>query len=99
MLLLCILVNTLCAQTSRLNFASFLFVICVMYVCELDAVASIPIVRNNSEMDQSSYGMPGFSHMTVAGSLMHGFKEVHNSHHLFIILAFLLILVRMLLRS
>ncbi|XP_010522684.1 PREDICTED: auxin-binding protein 1 [Tarenaya hassleriana] len=37
---------------------------------------AVPIVRNISELPQDSYGIPGLSHMTVAGSVMHGMKEV-----------------------
>nr|BAC56117.1 putative auxin binding protein 1 alpha [Chamaemelum nobile] len=36
----------------------------------------LPIVRDISKLPQDSYGIPGLSHMTVAGSLMHGMKEV-----------------------
>ncbi|KAL6527632.1 actin binding protein [Orobanche minor] len=36
----------------------------------------VPIVRNISETDQDNYGRPGLSHITIAGSIMHGFKEV-----------------------
>ncbi|CAI9107930.1 OLC1v1007413C1 [Oldenlandia corymbosa var. corymbosa] len=34
-----------------------------------------PLVRNISEIPQYSYGRPGLSDMTVAGSLLHGLKE------------------------
>ncbi|KAG6415355.1 hypothetical protein SASPL_122766 [Salvia splendens] len=40
----------------------------------------LPIVRNISEMAEDSYGLPGFSHITIAGSIMHGFKEVEVWH-------------------
>ncbi|GAA0161025.1 hypothetical protein LIER_17442 [Lithospermum erythrorhizon] len=36
----------------------------------------VPIVRNIRELPQNDYGRPGLSHTTVAGSLVHGFKEV-----------------------
>ncbi|GJX26913.1 putative auxin binding protein 1 alpha [Tanacetum coccineum] len=36
----------------------------------------LPIVRDISKLPQDSYGISGLSHMTVAGSLMHGMKEV-----------------------
>ncbi|XP_051132244.1 auxin-binding protein T85-like [Andrographis paniculata] len=36
----------------------------------------VPIVRNISEMVQDSYGRPGLSHISIASSVMHGFKEV-----------------------
>ena len=38
----------------------------------------LPIVRNMSEMAEDSYGLPGLSHITIAGSIMHGFKEVSH---------------------
>lgn len=31
-------------------------------------------------MEQNSYGVPGLSHITIAGSIMHGFKEVEIWH-------------------
>ena len=43
-----------------------------------------PLVRNINELPQDNYGRPGLSHITVAGTLMHGLKEVTNSttnHH------------------
>lgn len=33
-------------------------------------------MRDISELHQDNYGRPGLSHITVAGSLMHGLKEV-----------------------
>lgn len=36
----------------------------------------LPLVRDISELHQDNYGRPGLSHITVAGSLMHGLKEV-----------------------
>ena len=36
----------------------------------------LPIVRNISELPQDNYGRSGLSHMTVAGSVLHGMKEV-----------------------
>lgn len=36
----------------------------------------LPIVRNISDLPQDNYGRPGLSHMTVAGSVLHGMKEV-----------------------
>ncbi|CAF1702675.1 unnamed protein product [Brassica oleracea var. botrytis] len=41
--------------------------------CPIDG---LPIVRNISELPQDSYGIPGLTHMTVAGSVLHGMKEV-----------------------
>ncbi|CAI9778515.1 unnamed protein product [Fraxinus pennsylvanica] len=36
----------------------------------------VQTVRNISELAQDNYGRPGLSHTTIAGSLLHGFKEV-----------------------
>lgn len=36
-------------------------------------------MRDISELHQDNYGRPGLSHITVAGSLMHGLKEVKNA--------------------
>ncbi|XP_026460587.1 auxin-binding protein T85-like isoform X1 [Papaver somniferum] len=36
----------------------------------------IPLVRNISELPPSDYGRGGLSHITVAGSVLHGMKEV-----------------------
>ncbi|XP_042067597.1 auxin-binding protein T85-like [Salvia splendens] len=44
------------------------------------ATDGLPIVRNISEMGEDSYGLPGLSHITVAGSIMHGFKEIEVWH-------------------
>jgi hypothetical protein len=33
-------------------------------------------VRNLTERGQDSYGRPGLSHMTIAGAVHHGMKEV-----------------------
>ncbi|GFP97872.1 auxin-binding protein t92 [Phtheirospermum japonicum] len=43
--------------------------------CATDEIA---IVRNISEIEQDSYGIPGLSHITVAGAVMHGFKEIET---------------------
>ncbi|XP_047939512.1 auxin-binding protein T85 [Salvia hispanica] len=40
------------------------------------AVNGFPIVRNISEIPQYNYGRHGLSHITVAGSALHGFKEI-----------------------
>ncbi|PIN26069.1 hypothetical protein CDL12_01174 [Handroanthus impetiginosus] len=40
------------------------------------ATDGVPIVRNISAIEEDSYGVPGLSHITIAGSVMHGFKEV-----------------------
>ena len=41
-----------------------------------DNRAEIPVVRNLTELGQDSYGRPGLSHMTIAGAVHHGMKEV-----------------------
>ncbi|KAL6505095.1 actin binding protein [Orobanche gracilis] len=43
--------------------------------CAIDT-DGVAIVRNVSEIEQDSYGIPGLSHMTIAGAVMHGFKEI-----------------------
>ncbi|KAL3827901.1 hypothetical protein ACJIZ3_016703 [Penstemon smallii] len=40
------------------------------------ATNGLPVVRNISEIAQDNYGRPGLSHSTIAGSVIHGFKEV-----------------------
>ncbi|MED6198820.1 actin binding protein [Stylosanthes scabra] len=40
------------------------------------SITGLPLVRNISEIHQDNYGLPGLSHITVIGSLMHGMKEV-----------------------
>ncbi|KAI4349565.1 hypothetical protein L6164_010140 [Bauhinia variegata] len=40
------------------------------------SITGLPIVRNISELPQDNYGRPGLSHITVAGSVLHGMKEV-----------------------
>lgn len=35
-------------------------------------------MKDISKMHQSNYGREGFSHITVAGALAHGMKEVRN---------------------
>lgn len=40
----------------------------------------LPLVRNISELPQDNYGRGGLSHITVAGSLLHGLKEVWRVH-------------------
>ncbi|KAK6164726.1 hypothetical protein DH2020_001590 [Rehmannia glutinosa] len=56
----------------------FLTVLLFSAVAEASDCATdgVPIVRNISEIEQDSYGIPGLSHVTVAGSVMHGFKEI-----------------------
>uniref|UniRef100_A0A803MX48 Uncharacterized protein n=1 Tax=Chenopodium quinoa TaxID=63459 RepID=A0A803MX48_CHEQI len=39
------------------------------------SINGFPLVRNISELPQSNYGREGLSHITLAGSLIHGLKE------------------------
>ncbi|KAH6808425.1 endoplasmic reticulum auxin binding protein 1 [Perilla frutescens var. frutescens] len=57
---------------------SFLIALWFSATVESSQCASngVPIVRNISEIHQENYGRQGLSHITVAGSVMHGFKEV-----------------------
>uniref|UniRef100_A0A803NR90 Auxin-binding protein 1 n=1 Tax=Cannabis sativa TaxID=3483 RepID=A0A803NR90_CANSA len=41
------------------------------------------LVRNISELEQDNYGRAGLSHITIAGSVMHGMKEVEVWHQTF----------------
>ena len=36
------------------------------------------VVKDINQMHQSSYGLEGLSHITVAGALAHGMKEVRD---------------------
>ncbi|KAK7282846.1 hypothetical protein RIF29_11931 [Crotalaria pallida] len=40
------------------------------------SVIGLPLVRNIIEIPQDNYGRGGLSHITVAGSMLHGMKEV-----------------------
>ncbi|KAF3436347.1 hypothetical protein FNV43_RR23439 [Rhamnella rubrinervis] len=40
------------------------------------SVKGLPLVRNISELPQDNYGREGLSHITVAGSVLHGMNEV-----------------------
>lgn len=40
------------------------------------SIKGLPLVRNISELPQDNYGRGGLSHITVAGSVLHGMKEV-----------------------
>ena len=44
--------------------------------CEFSFNAGVPLVRNIGELPQDNYGRPGLSHITIAGSVLHGMKEV-----------------------
>lgn len=47
-----------------------------MFIFGVNVDAEFPVVRNISELPQNSYGRGGLAHTTVAGSLLHGLKEV-----------------------
>nr|XP_043611081.1 auxin-binding protein T85-like [Erigeron canadensis] len=40
------------------------------------SINGLPLVRDISESRQDNFGIPGLSHITIAGSVMHGLKEV-----------------------
>ncbi|KAF2314912.1 hypothetical protein GH714_037155 [Hevea brasiliensis] len=40
------------------------------------SIKGLPLVRNISELPQDDHGIRGLSHITVAGSVLHGMKEV-----------------------
>ncbi|KNA15405.1 hypothetical protein SOVF_096500 isoform B [Spinacia oleracea] len=40
------------------------------------SINGFPLVRNISALPQSNYGREGLSHITLAGSLIHGMKEI-----------------------
>ncbi|KAK9756090.1 hypothetical protein RND81_01G072500 [Saponaria officinalis] len=40
------------------------------------SINGFPLVRNVSELPQSNYGRNGLSHITLAGSLINGLKEI-----------------------
>ncbi|XP_065861201.1 auxin-binding protein T85 [Euphorbia lathyris] len=59
---------------------TFLFLILLVFsgttVASKCSIQGIPLVRNISELPQDDYGRGGFSHITLAGSVLHGMKEV-----------------------
>ncbi|KAL4367718.1 hypothetical protein GQ457_05G002580 [Hibiscus cannabinus] len=58
----------------------FLFLNLLPFFQTLEAshcsINGLPLVRNVAELQQDNYGRGGLSHITVAGSLLHGLKEV-----------------------
>ncbi|KAI4304512.1 hypothetical protein MLD38_040008 [Melastoma candidum] len=64
---------------ATLNDFSVVFLLLVLST-SVDAsgcsIKGFPLVRNISELPQDDYGRKGLSHITVAGSLFHGLKEV-----------------------
>lgn len=63
------------------------FVSCL--IIRINKYAGLPLVRNISEIPQGNYGRAGLSHITVAGSIVHGMKEVSNLIFFSIFLPFL----------
>lgn len=53
-----------------------IFILNNIFFCCWVFDAGLPLVRNISEVPQDNYGRGGLSHITVAGSLLHGLKEV-----------------------
>lgn len=62
--------------TLLLSFISFSSIVFASSSSSCSSIAGLPLVRNISEIPQDSYGRPGLSHVTVAGSILHGMKEV-----------------------
>ncbi|XP_004496067.1 auxin-binding protein T85 [Cicer arietinum] len=54
----------------------FILISIVLASSPLPFTTGLPLVRNISEIPQDNYGRPGLSHMTVAGSILHGMKEI-----------------------
>ncbi|XP_055829259.1 auxin-binding protein T85 [Solanum dulcamara] len=40
------------------------------------SINGLPLVKNISELPQHNYGKSGLSHSTIAGSVLHGMKEI-----------------------
>ncbi|KAH0660873.1 hypothetical protein KY289_029621 [Solanum tuberosum] len=61
-----ILVSLLCFATAEAS------------PCSVNGKSShrLPIVKNISELPQHNYGRSGLSHTTIAGSVLHGMKEI-----------------------
>lgn len=64
---------------------SWLIFLCLSFILlsvniEADAshcsIKGFPLVRNISELPQDNYGREGLAHITVAGSILHGMKEI-----------------------
>ncbi|PWA64242.1 auxin binding protein 1 alpha [Artemisia annua] len=64
------------AELTILVFLLAFFALITVFTAAQCSTNGLPIVRDISKLPQDSYGIPGLSHMTVAGSLMHGMKEV-----------------------
>ncbi|KAG9457471.1 hypothetical protein H6P81_001979 [Aristolochia fimbriata] len=59
-----------------------IFLLVISFICWTTALASIcstnglPLVRNINDLPQSDFGRAGLSHITVAGAVLHGMKEI-----------------------
>ncbi|WCJ21476.1 Auxin-binding protein T85 [Euphorbia peplus] len=53
-----------------------LFLFSATAIASKCSIQGIPLVRNISELPEDSYGRGGFSHVTLAGSVLHGMKEL-----------------------
>ncbi|KAG8653840.1 hypothetical protein MANES_05G072000v8 [Manihot esculenta] len=64
----------------QLHFFHFLFLILLTFSATPNAsqcsIKGLPLVRNISQLPQDNYGIQGLSHITVAGAVLHGMKEV-----------------------
>ncbi|KAL5561622.1 hypothetical protein UlMin_031369 [Ulmus minor] len=61
------------------SFPFFIFSVLLLSVIAQASQCStngLPLVRNITELQQDNYGRAGLSHITVAGSILHGLKEV-----------------------
>lgn len=61
---------------SRLTFFFSLLLFSAIAEASQCSIKGLPLVRNISELPQDNYGRTGLSHITVAGSIFHGMKEV-----------------------
>lgn len=64
--------------TGDVCFISCLIHFLIHFIFWINKYAELPLVRNISEIPQDNYGRAGLSHITVAGSILHGMKEVSN---------------------
>lgn len=52
-----------------------LFYVLLHFIC----ITGLPLVRNISKLSQDNYGRGGLSHITLAGSVSAGLREVPNT--------------------
>eukprot|EP00252_Welwitschia_mirabilis_P007006 TRINITY_DN18000_c0_g1_i1.p1 TRINITY_DN18000_c0_g1~~TRINITY_DN18000_c0_g1_i1.p1 ORF type:complete len:193 (-),score=34.94 TRINITY_DN18000_c0_g1_i1:194-772(-) len=58
------------------RFLLFSLLICIFHACHSCCSSDFPVVRNLTDTPQGSFGREGFTHITVAGSALHGMREV-----------------------